>query len=347
MKIYCPEFTLASSVVKNIIDSSEHELSDLENCDFGINFLKFGQPSAKIFSINPETAWLETNKAQAYEFFKSLDIAVPQFKYWNKHQSYTAPYVVKFITSSSLGTQTVVVKDQSDLVTLNRAAVVYGETALVQQYVSGREFTVTVLVGEKNWVLVGTAQDYKTLESNININTFGMGSISPVDSHKGVVAVIDKVVAGLVHKGMPYKGFLSFQFIENESLWLLECNVRLCMPEFQSMSKLLDSNQFLTAIYSAHSGQIIDPLCFKDINSVTVNLIHSEFPNGKPLDIKFPKTSLEVITDKSTGNWCNHTFIAGVNNFGQASFKDLSKAIYQYLDSIKDQRSFYRKIIPQ
>lgn len=347
MKIYCPEYTLASSVVKNIVNSSQHKLTDLDQCDFGINFLKFGQTSPKVFSINPETAWLETNKTKAYEFFQSLDIAVPEFQSWSKHRSYTAPYVVKFITSSSLGTQTVVVKQQEDLVTLNRASLVYGETALVQQYVSGREFTVTVLVGEKNWVLVGVAEDYKTLDSNININTFGMGSISPVSSHKDVFTVIDKVVTGLQDLGTPYKGFLSFQFIENESLWLLECNVRLCMPEFQSMSKLLDGDQFLTAIYSAHSGQIIDQLCFKDVNSVTINLIHSGFPSGKPLDIEFPRTSLEVITDKSNGNWCNNTFIAGVNNFGQASSKDLSKVIYEYLDSIKDHESFYRKIIPQ
>lgn len=347
MKIYCPETTLASSVVKNIVESSEHKLTDLDQCDFGINFLKFEHHSPKVFSINPETVWLETNKAKAYEFFQSLNIAIPQFKYWSKYQSYTAPYVVKFITSSSLGTQTVVVKDQADLVTLNRATIVYGETALVQQYVSGREFTVTVLVGEKNWVFVGTAEDYKTLDSNVNINTFGMGSISPVNLHKDVSAVIDKVLTGLIDLGTPYKGFLSFQFLENESLWLLECNVRLCMSEFQSMSKLLDGNQFLTAIYSAHSGQAIDQISFKNINSITVNLIHSDFPNGRPLEIKFPKTSLEVITDKSSGNWCNNTFIAGVNNFGQTSFKDLSKVVYEYLDSIKDQKSFYRKIIPQ
>jgi phosphoribosylamine-glycine ligase len=345
MKIYCPEITLASSIIRNMIQYSEHELTDISDCDFGINLLKFVHNDSKVFSINPETAWLETNKLKSYDFFKSLGINIPSFLPWNRHSQYAAPYVIKFITSSSIGTQTVIVKDQTDLNTLTQAIEIYGNNALIQQYVSGREFTVTVLVGEKNWTTVGVAQDYKTVDSLVNVNTFGMGSISPVKSHKDVNSVIDKVVNGMKELGTPYRGFLSFQFLENESLWLLECNVRLCMPEFQSMSKLLDSSEFFEAIYEAHSGKRIRQLFFKDLNSVTVNLIHSNFPNGSKVLIEFPDTSMEIITDKSNGDWCNNTFIAGVNNFGNKSPTELSKEIYNYLDSIKDTRSFYRKIV--
>ncbi len=327
-----------------MVQSPNILVNDVEDADLAISLGRFSSTDHRIFSINANTNWLELDKLKSYNFFKSLGIDVPSYQTYEP-KTYEYPYVVKIISPSTHGPQTVIVKSDEDISLLNDSFKSYGQNALVQKYISGREFTVTVLVGNHNWVTVGVAQDFKSLSENSHVNTYGMGSISPVESHGDVHSIIDRVINGMKKNGIPYKGFLSFQFIENEKLWLLECNIRLCMPEFQSMSKLIDSSSLFEALLNAHLGNEIPSLVFNDNNSVSVNLVHRDFPYGKRLNLDFPKTHMEVIHDSSDGSWCNNTFIAGVNNFGSKSFSELSFEIYDYLDSIKTDECFYRKIV--
>jgi phosphoribosylamine--glycine ligase len=346
MKIYCPEFTLASSVIKNLAYTNHQITANIEESYFIIDFRKKYVKDSKVFAVSTNTYWLELNKLKSYNFFKEIDVKIPSYVISDKFTN-IFPYVVKFITRSTLGIQTVVVKNEEDLTNLKLSESFFRNyKVLIQEYIQGREYTVTVLVGSKNWIRIGTAQDFKRLNDNDKgHNTFGMASISPVPSHKEVDTVIDKVINSLAKRGTPYKGFLSFQFIENgHDLWLLECNVRLCMPEFQSMSKLLDEKLF-DRMYEATNNLYISPLNLKKINSVTINLIHENFPIGQKHEIIFPECKFEIITDSSNGKWCHNTFIAGINNCGNQQISHLTVEIYDYIETLDLKHIKYRKDI--
>lgn len=345
MKIYCPEFNLASSVFRNMISDTHTIVDSIEESDFALNLGRYGSFDPRIFSINPDTSWLELDKHKAYEFFSHIGVNVPTYKMFQGELPTQFPFVVKFITPSTLGPQTVVVKTIKDYNQVIEYKHQHDCDILIQDYVEGREFTVTVLVGNKNWIHVGTAKDFKKLNDNdTGVNTYGMASISPVASNSEVDTVINAVIENLNQLGTPYRGFLSFQFIESEKLWLLECNVRLCMPEFQSMSKLLDSS-LCDRLYAAYKDEYMLPLEFKDINSVTINLVHKDFPYGEKRKVNFPDSNLEIIVDKSDGKWSNDTYIAGINAYGNKSIKELSDEIYSYIEKLYVPFAKYRKDI--
>lgn len=339
MKIFCPENVLTSSVIKNLIQK-DHKLVKQNEAEFIIDLLS---------EENRKNLWLEKDKVESTKFYLRHGIKIPKTEFLNQKKEFSIPYVYKFSTNSTVGTQTVVVKSEKDFEHLLLSNAIHNnEKSIVQECIIGREFTVSILVGDKNWIYIGVARDYKKLfDDETGPNTYGMGSISPVHSNPNVHSIIEKTLDALEKEGKKHKGFLSFQFMENENLFLLECNVRLCMPEFQSMSKLIDGD-IAERLFDCYNGNYIKPLnFFHDKKSVTINLVSKTFPFIPPekISISFNDCEFEVIADKSNGNWCNKTFIAGINNSGYKSFDELSSEIYEHLKSINQPNLHFRKDI--
>ena len=330
---------LTSSVIKNLIQKN-HELVKQNEAEFIINLLS---------EENRKNLWFEKDRVESTKFYLRHGIKIPKTEFLNQKKEFSIPFVYKFSTNSSVGTQTVVVKSEKDFEHLHISNTIHGnEKSIVQECIIGREFTVSILVGDKNWIYIGVARDYKKLfDDETGPNTYGMGSISPVKSHPNVESIIEVTLSALEKEGKKHKGFLSFQFIENEDLFLLECNVRLCMPEFQSMSKLIDGD-IAERLFDCYNGNYIKPLnFFQDKKSVTINLVSKTFPfePQEKINLSFDDCEFEVITDKSNGTWCNKTFIAGINNSGYKSFDELSSEIYEYLKLFNQTNLHSRKDI--
>jgi phosphoribosylamine-glycine ligase len=344
LKVFCSEEkTLAANVLENLI-KKKHELVKRDEADLLIDLLS---------EENGKNLWLERDRVESTKFYLRHGIKIPKTEFLNQKKEFSIPFVFKFSTDStsrgSLGPQTVVVKKEEDFQQLLFSNSIYkSENSIIQEYVVGREFTVTVLVGEKNWIYIGVARDYKKLfDDETGPNTYGMGSISPVKPHPDVESIIEATLGALEKEGKKHEGFLSFQFIENEDLFLLECNVRLCMPEFQSMSKLIDGD-IAERLFDCYNGNYIKPLnFFQDKKSVTINLVSKTFPfePQEKINLSFDDCEFEVITDKSNGTWCNKTFIAGINNSGYKSFDELGSEIYKYLNTINQSNLHFRKDI--
>lgn len=339
MKVFCLKETLASLVLENLL-KKKHEIVKRDEAEFVIDLLS---------KENVKNLWLEKDRVESTKFYLRYGIKIPKTEFLNEKKEFSIPFVYKFSADSTLGPQTVVVKKEEDFQQLLFSNSIYkSENSIIQEYVVGREFTVTVLVGEKNWIYIGVARDYKKLfDDETGPNTYGMGSISPVKSHPNVESIIEVTLSALEKEGKKHKGFLSFQFIENEDLFLLECNVRLCMPEFQSMSKLIDGD-IAERLFDCYNGNYIKPLnFFQDKKSVTINLVSKTFPfePQEKINLSFDDCEFEVITDKSSGTWCNKTFIAGINNSGYESFDELSSEIYEHLKLFSQTNLHFRKDI--
>ena len=286
---------------------------------------------------------LEYERWNAYKLFTEYNIDVPSsIEFQNKTQlvnSLKFPCVVKFENNTTIGTQTLVVDSQEKCKDLYKQAQ-HIDRGIIQQYISGYEFTVTLLVGSKNWILIGTAQDHKRqYDNDVGLNTFGLGSTAPFTIPDKTHEIIDKVVSALVER-YSYVGFLSCQFIVDSRVWLMECNVRICDPEFQSMSELLDFSLY-DQILACINGEYLIPLELNHLNAVTLSLVHRDWPNAvQREDINFPKNTFKIY--KNPGSWDNGTYYGSITNSGHRSHADLFKEIYNFLKVVDTAPYRYR-----
>jgi phosphoribosylamine-glycine ligase len=293
----------------------------------------------------------ERRKSQNYLLFKKY---LPKSKlFWslaeltNLSQS-AFPFVVKFDSDSVLGFQTVIVNSAADFKNVYFASnELNASQGIVQEFILGNEYTVTVLVGKQNWVTLGTACDYKKqFENNQGLNTFGLGSISPAPVvHDQTVEIINNVVE-ILRREFDYQGPLSCQFIvdSNNRLWLLEHNARVCDPEFQSMAELVDVS---LALEQCCKGDYIEPPTIQNKRAVTVGLIHQDWPSAQPEMIDIDLASSHFKIWKNHGAWSKNLYWGSITNSGDQSYTELVNEIYSWLATQNTQPYRYRKDIGQ
>ena len=117
-----------------------------------------------------------------------------------------------------------------------------GAAALViEERLAGHEASVIAICDATRAVALPAARDHKRLcDGDRGPNTGGMGAYSPLpdvddDAVDHILATVHRpVLAEMVRRGMPFRGFLYAGLIlTDEGPVLLECNVRLGDPEAQ------------------------------------------------------------------------------------------------------------------
>ena len=115
------------------------------------------------------------------------------------------------------------------------------DTVLIEQFMSGFEFSQMVLVGGEQYGLLPTAQDHKRLrDHDEGPNTGGMGAYSPVPQitseiiQETIQRVITPTLAGLKREGLSFNGVLYVGgILTAEGVQVVEYNLRLGDPETQ------------------------------------------------------------------------------------------------------------------
>jgi phosphoribosylamine--glycine ligase len=171
-----------------------------------------------------------------------------------------------------------------------------GSTVVIEDRLTGREFSLLTLVGDRNFVSLPVAQDYKRIfDGNLGPNTGGMGSYSPVSwlSDELLDETERTIVAPMVElmrtRGIEYRGTLfSGVMVQDGRPMCIEYNARFGDPETQSILSRLGSG-FANALLQAASGQPIDPPQTLDKAAVTVVAASGGYPGaiakGIPIDI--------------------------------------------------------------
>jgi phosphoribosylamine--glycine ligase len=310
--------------------------------------------SAWLHELNIANHPLEGKKTLAYHLLSRQGIPIPQSKIfsnldqlWDQLQR-PYPFVVKFDTQNMLGLQTVIVNNELDCVTVwQHSEFIKSCSGIVQDFCQGREYTVTALVGQHNWISLGSAVDFKKVKDhNQGANTFGLGSLAPCNYVAAATYdIIDQVVFELQRK-CRYQGVLSCQFLLDSSghLWFLEYNTRFCDPEFQSMLPSLNVD-LITSLEQLQNGTLISPVTHTPINAVTVGMIHQNWPIPQPQRALISLTHNKFDIIKMQGQWDYNTYWGSITNTGCASHQQLSQEIYNWLDTVDVAPYRYRKDI--
>ncbi len=203
-----------------------------------------------IMSVGPtrEAGRLEWDKAWAREFMDKNDIPSPRFFIF-KSQLDAIDFVKKnpkkrwfvkasglaegkgAIPASNLAEAVAAIKQMSDFG-------VSGEIFVLEEWLSGEEFSAFALCDGENLEIVGYAQDHKRVnDGDTGPNTGGMGCVSNplvVDTRikNQVSSIMKKVVKRMKHEGRPYKGVLYLGgMVVGGKVYVIEFNARWGDPE--------------------------------------------------------------------------------------------------------------------
>lgn len=263
------------------------------------DFLEDAHPEVLVIGPKQYGAGLEGSKAFAKEFMNKYQI--PTASYFEctsanieegiKHLENTkSPYVLK--ADGLAAGKGVLIIEQLDEAKEELREMVAGKfgaasaTVVIEEFLSGIEFSVFVLTDGFDYVLLPEAKDYKRIGiGDTGLNTGGMGAVSPVPFFKGDVkiktlhSIIEPTIRGLSEEGIPYVGFIFFGLIlvDGEPM-VIEYNCRMGDPETEAVFPRIESDvvSLFYAIKNGHLGQ--EEIKVSDQHAGTIILVSGGYP---------------------------------------------------------------------
>lgn len=179
-----------------------------------------------------------------------------------------------------------------------------GARVVIEEFLSGEEFSLFAFVNGTNFYLMPTAQDHKrAFDGDKGLNTGGMGAYAPVPHlpqavvDKAVESIVKPILAGMLAEGRPYLGVLYAGLILTaDGPKVIEFNARFGDPETQVILPRLTSDlaENITDILNGNTPQ----MTWLD-HGVTLGVVVAS--NGYPLaydkGVRLPaKTDGDVVT---------------------------------------------------
>lgn len=170
----------------------------------------------------------------------------------------------------------------------------FGYPLLLEECLVGPELSAFALCDGEDFVLLGTACDYKRVTPDpFSANTGGMGAYSPCEfinesDELQIHEIFQRTLRTLKNKKMPYQGFLFAGLIKTaQGLSVLEYNVRLGDPETQALLPRLRTD-LAELIMKAVTHDLSQTVCeFLPASSVHVVATSQGYP-GTPMNLGNP-----------------------------------------------------------
>ncbi|MBP7272607.1 MAG: phosphoribosylamine--glycine ligase [Saprospiraceae bacterium] len=161
-----------------------------------------------------------------------------------------------------------------------------GKRVVIEEFLTGIEFSVFVLTDGKSYQLLPEAKDYKRVgEGDTGLNTGGMGAVSPVpfvdaELMKKVDArIIQPTLRGIQEKGFDYTGFIFFGLINVQGdPYVIEYNCRLGDPETEVIIPRIQNDLVDVFIQTAQGNLSNVNINVSEQATVSVMLVAGGYP---------------------------------------------------------------------
>lgn len=235
-----------------------------------------------------------------------------------------------------------------------------GTEIVVEERLSGREFSLLTICSGSVYASLPVAQDYKrALDNDRGPNTGGMGSYSPVGwLNEDLIRTAEEKIAKpaireMCRQGIDFRGILfSGIMVQNGKPYCLEYNVRFGDPETQTVMMRLGSG-LSGLLYAAASGEVIEAP--KPVNNAAVSVVLAsggypgKYEKGKTVTLPASLPPNTQIFHAGTERVQGQLFTAGgrvlcVTSSGE-TVQEARETAYRVCESIAFDGMYYRKDI--
>lgn len=214
---------------------------------------RFQEEGLKVFGPNRKAAEIEGSKSFAKYLMHKYNIPTAEFEVFTDYEEAKAyiekvgaPIVIKADGLAAGKGVTVAMTLEEALTSLKEMMVdaKFGEASakvVIEEFLSGEEFSLLALVNGENFVPLEIAQDHKrAYDNDEGPNTGGMGSYSPVPQigddvvKTAIETIVEPTAKAMVSEGRPFTGVLYAGLIKTErGPKVIEFNARFGDPEAQ------------------------------------------------------------------------------------------------------------------
>lgn len=237
---------------------------------------KLKEKNISVFGPSKNSSELEWNKEYSRNFMKKYKIPTPEYASFSDTKKATA-YIrnlkeqALFVKASGLALGKGALYAASKKEAINHLEEMKqfgksGETFLIEECMTGEEFSFFVICDGASYVMVGAAQDHKRIYNHDQgPNTGGMGCVFPsliVDkkiTQDVEERIIKPLIDGMIKEGRAYSGILYIGgMLTNKGVKVVEFNCRWGDPEAEVILPSLKTDylRIVEAVINGTLGKI-------------------------------------------------------------------------------------------
>ena len=231
------------------------------------------EKGVRVFGPTKSASEIEWNKAWSRDFMKKYGLPIPSFSEFSSEEKAREfvkkkPEQVLYIKASGLasGKGAIRAENQAEAYAAISSMKNFGKsgaTFLIEEAIVGEEFSLFAICDGSNYLILGYAQDHKTLYNNDRgLNTGGMGAVAPAgvikSNHLKEIEnkILKPFLEGMRKEGRVYKGILFLGgMLTKKGIEIIEFNSRWGDPEAQVVLSGLKTD-YLTLVEAAIEGSI-------------------------------------------------------------------------------------------
>lgn len=222
---------------------------------------KLNKLGIKVFGPTRLAGQIEWDKAWARGFMKKYKIPAPQSQIFHTEKDginfvNSNPTESWFVKASGLaeGKGVIPARNAEEAVSAIKQMARFGESGkkyLLEEWITGEEFSAFAISDGKSFKILGFAQDHKRVNNgDLGENTGGMGCVSnPLIVDKKIKTQVEKIfkitLEGLKKEGRTYVGILYLGgMVVDKKVFIIEFNARWGDPEAEVLVPAIENDYF-------------------------------------------------------------------------------------------------------